>query len=63
MCLLMAAHAQHADYRLIVAANRDEYYVRPAAPAAYWNDNAWILGGRDEQGRAGRGGQGRRDLF
>jgi uncharacterized protein with NRDE domain len=50
MCLLMAAHARHADYRLIVAANRDEYYARPAAPAAYWNDNAWILGGRDEQG-------------
>ena len=49
MCLLMAAHAQHSDYRLIVAANRDEYYSRPASPAAYWSENNQILGGRDEQ--------------
>ena len=50
MCLLLAAYAQHRDYRLIIAANRDEFYTRPAAPAAYWDDNSRILGGRDLEG-------------
>ena len=50
MCLLLAAHAQHPDYRLIIAANRDEFYGRPAAPATYWSDNSAILGGRDLEG-------------
>ncbi len=50
MCLLLAAHADHRDYRLIIAANRDEFYRRPAAPAAYWKDDSEILGGRDLEG-------------
>lgn len=50
MCLLLAAHAQHRDYRLIIAANRDEFYTRPSAHAAYWDDHPGILGGRDLEG-------------
>ena len=50
MCLLLVAYGQHADYRLIVAANRDEFYDRPAAAADPWKDHSHILGGRDLQG-------------
>ncbi len=50
MCLLVVAHRQHPKYRLIVAANRDEFHERPALPAAQWTDDETILGGRDLQG-------------
>ena len=50
MCLLMVAYGQHSDYRLIVAANRDEYYDRPATAAGPWEADSNILGGRDLQG-------------
>jgi hypothetical protein len=50
MCLLLVAFDSHTDYKLIVAANRDEFHERPADPAAYWRDYPDILGGRDRQG-------------
>ncbi|MFT4564217.1 MAG: hypothetical protein ACI9BW_003980 [Gammaproteobacteria bacterium] len=50
MCLLLAACQQHPDFRLIIAANRDEFYERPALPADFWPDSDTILGGRDLQG-------------
>jgi len=34
---------------LVVAANRDEFYARRAAPAAFWSDAPQILAGRDLQ--------------
>ena len=40
----------HPDYRLIVAANRDEFYNRPTAPLAYWPDHPNVLAGRDLKG-------------
>ena len=43
----MLAHRSHPRYRLIVAANRDEFYARPTAPATYWADQPQILAGRD----------------
>ena len=47
MCLiLLAAHA-HPAYPLIVAANRDEAYTRPTAPAAFWDDDPSVCAGRD----------------
>ena len=46
MCLLLAAHDCCPGYRLIVAANRDEYHTRPAAAADWWNEPE-ILAGRD----------------
>ena len=47
MCLLLVAHDCHPGYRLIVAANRDEYHTRPTAPAEHWHDHPEILAGRD----------------
>jgi uncharacterized protein with NRDE domain len=31
----------------VVAANRDEFHARPAAPARFWQDQPALLGGRD----------------
>jgi uncharacterized protein with NRDE domain len=47
MCLLVLAWQAHPRYRLIVAANRDEFHARPTAPMAPWNDAPGILAGRD----------------
>ncbi len=47
MCLILLAWDSHPDYSLIVAANRDEFYDRPSAPADFWADAPSILGGRD----------------
>ncbi|MEM7209349.1 MAG: NRDE family protein [Pseudomonadota bacterium] len=47
MCLIFVAYQHHTDYPLIIAANRDEFYARPTAPAAIWEDSPGILAGRD----------------
>ncbi|MFN2645523.1 MAG: NRDE family protein [Burkholderiales bacterium] len=47
MCLIILSWQTHQDHRLIVAANRDEFHARPAAPAAFWRDRPEILAGRD----------------
>ncbi len=47
MCLLLLAVQKHPDYKLILAANRDEYYERPTAPAAFWNEAPHLLAGKD----------------
>jgi uncharacterized protein with NRDE domain len=47
MCLLVLAWLKHSRYRLVVAANRDEFHDRPAAPLGWWNDDARVLAGRD----------------
>ena len=47
MCLILLAWRKHAAHPLIVAANRDEFHARPAAPAAFWQDQPGILAGRD----------------
>jgi len=48
MCLLVLAWRSHARYRLVVAANRDEFHARPSAPLAPW-ETPGIIGGRDLQ--------------
>ena len=50
MCLILLAEDIHPDYRLIVAANRDEFYDRPTAPMDFWEDCPDVLAGRDLQG-------------
>ena len=47
MCLILLALGTHPDYSLIVAANRDEFYDRPTARAAFWDDAPAVLAGRD----------------
>lgn len=47
MCLIAFAWRMHEDYPLIVAANRDEYLSRPAAPAHWWPEAPELLAGRD----------------
>lgn len=49
MCLVAIAWDCHPRYRLVVAANRDEYYARPSAPAAEWEELPGVYGGRDLQ--------------
>jgi uncharacterized protein with NRDE domain len=51
MCLILLAWRVHPEYPLIVAANRDEFHARPAAPAAFWSDQPSILAGRDLEAR------------
>jgi uncharacterized protein with NRDE domain len=45
MCLALIAFAAHPRYRLVIAANRDEYHARPAAPSSWWDEG--FLAGRD----------------
>jgi uncharacterized protein with NRDE domain len=47
MCLLLFAWKAHPFYPLILAANRDEFYERPSAPADFWEDAPELLAGRD----------------
>jgi uncharacterized protein with NRDE domain len=46
MCLILVAWRAHPDYPLVLAANRDEYHARAAAPADWWEQPP-ILAGRD----------------
>jgi uncharacterized protein with NRDE domain len=47
MCLLVLAWEAHPHYRLVVAANRDEFHERPTVPMAKWPAPDDIIGGRD----------------
>lgn len=47
MCLIVISLNNHPDYKLIVTANRDEFYKRETASAQYWEDHPEVLGGRD----------------
>jgi uncharacterized protein with NRDE domain len=47
MCLIIFSYKMHPEYPLVLAANRDEYYERPTATAAFWDDAPYLLAGRD----------------
>lgn len=47
MCLIAIAHRASARFPLVLAANRDEDYVRASRDAHWWDDAPDILGGRD----------------
>jgi uncharacterized protein with NRDE domain len=47
MCLILVAHLADPRYRLVVAANRDEFFNRPTTAADYWPDAPHVLAGRD----------------
>ena len=50
MCLLVLAWNMHPRYRVVIAANRDEFHDRAAAPLAWWVDRPYTLAGRDLRG-------------
>jgi uncharacterized protein with NRDE domain len=47
VCLIFISLKEYSQYKLIVAANRDEFYNRKTAAADFWPDQPNILGGRD----------------
>jgi uncharacterized protein with NRDE domain len=50
MCLIGLALDAHPRFSLVIAANRDEFFDRPAAPLDWWRtspNTPWLLGGRD----------------
>lgn len=47
MCLIVFAWNHHPKYKLIVAANRDEFYTRGTVAASFWENDPNILAGRD----------------
>ncbi|HEY1957829.1 MAG TPA: NRDE family protein [Polyangiaceae bacterium] len=48
MCLVLLAHRALAEFPLVLATNRDEYFARPSAPAAWWrHEGVDIFGARD----------------
>jgi uncharacterized protein with NRDE domain len=51
MCLILMAWRVHADYPIVMAANRDEFHQRPTAPAQWWTDRPQLLAGRDLEAR------------
>lgn len=49
MCLILFSYDLDTDYRLVFAANRDEYFRRPTQPLGPWEDAPEIIAGRDLQ--------------
>jgi uncharacterized protein with NRDE domain len=47
MCLILFAYQMHPKYRLVLAANRDEFYNRPTDPLKFWENCPNILAGCD----------------
>jgi uncharacterized protein with NRDE domain len=50
MCLIVFAWQVIPSIPLVAASNRDEFYARPATPAAWWDDHPQVYAGRDMQG-------------
>ena len=49
MCILNISYKTHSSYKMIIAANRDEFYSRPTAKASFWEDHPGLLAGKDLQ--------------
>ena len=47
MCLILFSINQHPEYKLILVANRDEFYNRQTEEARFWPEHKNIIGGRD----------------
>lgn len=47
MCIILFALDRHPNHRLLLLANRDEFYDRPTAAAHYWDDDPHIFAGKD----------------
>ncbi|MFA5487922.1 MAG: NRDE family protein [Candidimonas sp.] len=51
MCIAYIALRAHADWPLLLLANRDEWHARPSRPAAPWPDAPQVIAGRDTLGQ------------
>ncbi len=53
MCLIAFSFNDHPKYKLVLAANRDEFYKRPTRNAQFWNEEGLpnILAGKDLEGK------------
>lgn len=49
MCLILFSFHQHPKHKLLLLANRDEFYERPTMPAHWWEDHPNVVGGKDLQ--------------
>lgn len=49
MCLITFKWNEHPKYKLILVANRDEFYHRPTLNADYWQEHPDVLAGRDQE--------------
>ena len=47
MCLIFISVDAHPKYKLVVAANRDEFYKRKTTPAGFWSNYPDLVAGRD----------------
>ncbi|MFJ2991532.1 NRDE family protein [Pandoraea sp. NPDC087047] len=50
MCLIVFSWQPGTDTPLVVLANRDEFFERPAEPMHWWQDRPDVLAGRDLRG-------------
>lgn len=52
MCLIAFSFNNHPKYKLVLAANRDEFYKRPTRNAQFWDEEDFpnILAGKDLEG-------------
>ena len=50
MCLILLSYNSHPVFKLVMAANRDEFYNRPTAPLEVWENEPRIAAGRDLKG-------------
>lgn len=50
MCLIVFAWQVVPGIPFVLAGNRDEFFERPTAPAAWWSDHPQVYAGRDLQG-------------
>lgn len=50
MCVLIVGFRVYADWPLVVAANRDEFFARPSAPPRRLDSSPRIFGGLDLRG-------------
>ncbi|MEM6360870.1 MAG: NRDE family protein [Bacteroidota bacterium] len=49
MCLILFSYENHPRYKLVIAANRDEFYARSTQPAHFWEKESHILAGKDRE--------------
>jgi len=50
MCLLLFSYKTNPNYKLIIAANRDEFYERPTAVLNNWENHPELFAGKDLEG-------------